>query len=73
LKGVNGGQIPADPASQFSLQHLAGIVPIHWKFVNWPVRVMEIMQALKTDGLGDADHSGLVKYYEKMSQVEVKR
>jgi len=35
--------------------------------------VMEIMQALKTDGLGDADHCGLVKYYEKMSHVEVKR
>jgi len=34
---------------------------------------MEIMQALKTDGPGDADHSGLVKYYEKMSPVDVKR
>ena len=35
--------------------------------------VMEMMQALKTDGMGDADHSSLVKYYEKMAKVEVKR
>lgn len=35
--------------------------------------VMEMMQALKVDGLGDADHSSLVKYYEKMANVEVKR
>jgi 2-hydroxy-3-oxopropionate reductase len=35
--------------------------------------VMEMMQALKADGLGDADHGSLVKYYEKMAKVEVKR
>ena len=35
--------------------------------------VMEMMQALKTDGMGDADHSSLVKYYEKMAKIEVKR
>lgn len=35
--------------------------------------VMEMMQALKVDGLGEADHSSLVKYYEKMANVEVKR
>ncbi len=35
--------------------------------------VMEMMQALKVDGLGDADHCGLVQYYEKMAKVEVKR
>src|SRR5664280_2234064 len=35
--------------------------------------VMEMMQALKVDGLGDADHSSLVKYYEKMAKTEVKR
>jgi len=35
--------------------------------------VMEMMQALKTDDMGDADHSSLVKYYEKMAKVEVKR
>jgi 2-hydroxy-3-oxopropionate reductase len=35
--------------------------------------VMEMMQALKTDGQGDADHCSLVKYYEKMAQVEVHR
>jgi 2-hydroxy-3-oxopropionate reductase len=35
--------------------------------------VMEMMQALKVDGLGDADHSSLVRYYEKMANIEVKR
>ncbi|MBP2625408.1 MAG: 2-hydroxy-3-oxopropionate reductase [Firmicutes bacterium] len=35
--------------------------------------VMEMMQALKTDDMGEADHSSLVKYYEKMAKVEVKR
>ena len=35
--------------------------------------VMEMMQALKVDGLGDADHSALIRYYEKISNCEVKR
>ncbi len=35
--------------------------------------VMEMMQALKTDGMGNADHGGLIKYYEKMAKIEVKR
>jgi 2-hydroxy-3-oxopropionate reductase len=35
--------------------------------------VMEMMQALKVDGLGDADHGSLVRYYEKMANTEVKR
>ncbi|WP_071882505.1 2-hydroxy-3-oxopropionate reductase [Pelosinus fermentans] len=35
--------------------------------------VMEMMQALKVDGMGDGDHGSLVKYYEKMAKVEVKR
>jgi 2-hydroxy-3-oxopropionate reductase len=35
--------------------------------------VMEIMQALKVDGLGDADHGSLVRYYEKLANIEVKR
>ena len=35
--------------------------------------VMEIMQALKVDGLGAADHGSLVRYYEKMAGIEVKR
>lgn len=33
--------------------------------------VMEMMQALKADGMGDADHCSLVKYYEKMAKVKV--
>jgi len=35
--------------------------------------VMEMMQALKTDGQGEADHCSLVQYYEKMAKVEVSR
>jgi len=34
--------------------------------------VMEIMQGLIVDGMGDADHGGLVRFYEKMAQVEVR-
>jgi 2-hydroxy-3-oxopropionate reductase len=35
--------------------------------------VMEIMQALKVDGMGDNDHGSIVRYYEKLAHVEVKR
>jgi len=35
--------------------------------------VMEMMQALKVDGMGELDHGGLVRYYEKLAQVEVTR
>ncbi|MGB9662877.1 MAG: 2-hydroxy-3-oxopropionate reductase [Moorellaceae bacterium] len=35
--------------------------------------VMEILQALKVEGLGDADHSAIVRFYEKLAQVEVKK
>jgi len=35
--------------------------------------VMEMMQALKADGMGDLDHGSLVRFYEKMAKVEVKR
>jgi len=34
---------------------------------------MEIMQALKVDGLGDKDHGSLIQYYEKLAKIEVKR
>lgn len=33
--------------------------------------VMEMMQALRADGLGTADHSALACYYEKLAKVEV--
>jgi len=36
-------------------------------------QVMEIMQALKADGLGDADHGALVRHWEKLAKVEVRR
>ena len=35
--------------------------------------VMEMMQALKVDGLGQKDHSSLVKYYEKLANAQVVR
>ncbi len=35
--------------------------------------VMEMMQALKVDGMGNNDHCSLVRYYEKQAHIEVKR
>jgi 2-hydroxy-3-oxopropionate reductase len=35
--------------------------------------VMEMMQALKVDGMGDLDHGALVRHYEKLAQVKVER
>jgi 2-hydroxy-3-oxopropionate reductase len=35
--------------------------------------VMEVMQALKADGMGDLDHGALIRYYEKLGHAEVKR
>jgi 2-hydroxy-3-oxopropionate reductase len=36
-------------------------------------KVMEMMQALKVDNMGGADHSALVRYYEKIANMEVRR
>jgi 2-hydroxy-3-oxopropionate reductase len=36
-------------------------------------QAMEIMQALKVDGMGDADHSAIVRFYEKLAKVEVRK
>jgi 2-hydroxy-3-oxopropionate reductase len=36
-------------------------------------QVMEAMQALLADGLGEADHGALIRHWEKMAQVEVRR
>uniref|UniRef100_UPI001649BB94 NAD-binding protein n=1 Tax=Escherichia coli TaxID=562 RepID=UPI001649BB94 len=35
--------------------------------------VMEMMRAVRADGLGTADHSALACYYEKLAKVEVTR
>lgn len=35
--------------------------------------MMEIMQAIRQDGCGTEDHSSIVKYYEKISNVKVTR
>ena len=36
-------------------------------------QVMEIMQAIKADGYGMEDHASIVKYYEKLANIEVTR
>lgn len=36
-------------------------------------QVMEIMQAIKVDGCGVEDHSSIVKYYEKLANIQVTR
>ncbi len=36
-------------------------------------QVLEIMQALKTDDKGKLDHCGVIQYYEKLSNIEVKK
>ena len=36
-------------------------------------QVMEIMQAIKQDGCGVEDHSSIVKFYEKIANIEVTR
>ncbi len=33
--------------------------------------VMEMMQALKVDGMADCDHGAIVRLYEKLAQIEV--
>lgn len=35
--------------------------------------VMEILQALAVDNMGGLDHGAIVRFYEKLAQVEVKR
>ena len=35
--------------------------------------VMEILQALKMDDLGQSDHSAIVRYYEKLAKVEARK
>lgn len=34
-------------------------------------QVMEIMQAIKLDGCGTEDHSSIIKYYEKITNIEI--
>ena len=35
--------------------------------------VMEILEALKVDGKGQNDHSGIAMYYEKMAKIETRK
>jgi 2-hydroxy-3-oxopropionate reductase len=34
---------------------------------------MEVMQALKVDGKGADDHGGIIQFYEKLAQVQVRQ
>lgn len=36
-------------------------------------QVLEIMQTLKAEGKGKNDHGGIIQYYEKMANVEVRK
>ena len=36
-------------------------------------QIMEIMQALKVDGKAGNDHGGIVQFYEKLANIEVKK
>lgn len=36
-------------------------------------QVMEMLQTLKADGLGDKDHSAIAKYYEKVADAEIRK
>lgn len=35
--------------------------------------VMEIMQTLQRDGCGDSDHGAIVRYFENLAKIEIKR
>jgi 2-hydroxy-3-oxopropionate reductase len=34
---------------------------------------MEMMQSLKANGMGQIDHGGLIRFYELLAGIEVKR
>jgi 2-hydroxy-3-oxopropionate reductase len=36
-------------------------------------QVMEMLQALKTDGMAASDHSAIARYYEKLAKIEVRK
>lgn len=36
-------------------------------------QIMEILQSLKVEGLGQNDHSAIVQFYEKLAKVEVRK
>jgi 2-hydroxy-3-oxopropionate reductase len=52
---------------------LAGSTVLDAKAPMVTSQVMEILQALKVDGKGQNDHSGIVQFYEKLAQVEVRK
>lgn len=56
-----------DLANAISAGHEVGVpLPL-------TAQVMEILQALRIDGMGDLDHGAIIRFYEKMAQTEVRR
>ena len=56
-----------DLANALDTAHAVG-VPVPLSSV-----VMEAMQALKVDGKGGDDHGGIVQFYERLAQVQVRK
>ena len=42
-------------------------------FLPLTTQVMEILQTLHADGLGDSDHSAIVRFYEKVTGTEIRK
>ncbi|MDF2628018.1 MAG: tartronate semialdehyde reductase [Symbiobacteriaceae bacterium] len=56
-----------DLANAISVGHEVGVpLPL-------TAQIMETMQALRVDGMGDLDHGAIIRHYEKLAQVEVKK
>jgi 2-hydroxy-3-oxopropionate reductase len=56
-----------DLANAISVGHEVGVpLPL-------TAQIMETLQALRVDGMGDLDHGAIIRHYEKLAQVEVKK
>ena len=41
--------------------------------IPFTVQILEVMKAMKADGKSNHDHCGIIQYWEKLANVEVKR
>jgi 3-hydroxyisobutyrate dehydrogenase-like beta-hydroxyacid dehydrogenase len=65
--GASSAATPRELAGQVDTSHQVGApLPL-------TASVMEIMQALKVDDLGECDHGAMVRYFEKQAKIELKR
>jgi 2-hydroxy-3-oxopropionate reductase len=55
------------------LQNALDTAHYHSAPVPLTAAVMETLQALKVDGLAASDHSAIVRYYEKLAGIEVRK